>query len=174
MTTVHPIFGTALLRMSRISFLCDMTIVSGPVIPLGIIAEIKVGPVYGLGLIARTSITEVEAERIGQFARKSVQKPFAMLTRDFDRIFDADDSSYEFEMLSTKSPTSLHFATPSVNGIEIPRHIAMHADPDGAFGVWTDQKLRSLLVDEYWAFIDDNFENVRYENDARNELKLAA
>src|SRR5712672_3169149 len=99
MTLTTAAFGPATLRILTISYRCDMSRTDGPVIPLGILADMKAGDSYAMLLVARTSLGKDEAARIGELIRAEISTPFTYLESIFDEVIRASSPGEAFEAL---------------------------------------------------------------------------
>lgn len=150
-----PVPGQGRLRVSQIVYCYDLTGASGPAIPLGVIADIRVGLVYGLGLKARKALSDQEAALVGQLARALVAQPFDMLLREFDAIWDGVDPEGSFEGLPARHPGSLQFSIAPVTVLPIPAILPIRAKtkPD-ILSQWTKDKLVGACDTGFWGLLE--------------------
>ena len=171
MSPIRPNFGVRRLRVSRVVYRCDVSSSEAPIIPLGIIADIRVGNVYGLGLIARREISVDEAALIGSFVRPMVRRPFEMLKPIFESVWSHSDSDAEFERLSNDPVSSIEYGSVVTPIITVPRSLLMHAAETAALREWSRDALRSSLQESFWSMIDDHW--VDHPDQKDTELKAA-
>lgn len=169
MDMTAPDAGQGRLRVSQIAYYCDLTDASGSVIPLGVIADIRVGVAYGLGLKARKILSEHEALKIGGLARELMRRPFDMLLREFDAIWDGADPETDFPCLPDKHPGSLRFETIETSILHIPALLELRANraPD-ILSQWVEDKLIGGCDIQFWKLLEKHLP----ENTAQADRKL--
>lgn len=84
--------NTVITRISRISFLTDMTRGDAPVVPLAFMLEgVWPGEARWLGLIGRTQLTPLELDRINLTTWPDLAQPFKFLSGLFTHGWNADE-----------------------------------------------------------------------------------
>jgi hypothetical protein len=99
------------LSLSRIVYRTDLQSTSGLIIPLGVIAEVRLAPWRALGLIARTQLLTEEIESIGRLIRAKLAMPFNFLLPEFESAA-SDKSGEALSNLAQRFSESLFFAPP--------------------------------------------------------------
>jgi len=151
MTTHHPIFGPARLRVSRIVYNCDISRADGRSIPLGVIADVRANHWYGLALSARKGVFDDELSCVGERARRFVANPFEWLKTEFDRVFNAENPDDAFAQLCNVHATSLMVSRMDPVELPIPKSIAS-SELDVQRGFLEDQ-VNTLVKTAYWDLI---------------------
>jgi hypothetical protein len=108
------------LSLSRITYHCDLQRASGQHIPLGVIAEMKLGPVRVLGLIARTGLTGDETSQIARLLREHLARPFEYLKAEFDWAWSNVSGGESLAALSNRHAEALFFAPPAYTSVRRP------------------------------------------------------
>jgi hypothetical protein len=160
MTIINPIFGPCKLRLSLISYSCDVANAGGVIIPLGVIADISLGggSIHGLGLIGRKEIAETESAQVGQLFRGMISKPYEMLKAEFDRVWVSQDALEAFSRLPIVHDTSLTFSRIDESIATVPRNLLSNPEENrSALKAWAIDKLIAHRNDAYWSFLDEHW-----------------
>ena len=112
-TTIRP----GRLTLSRIVYHTNLQRSTGLVIPLGVIAEIKVPSVRVLGLIARTRLHRRELNKIGGLLRDKLAEPFDFLELELDWALENTKAGEALSELARRHPDSLLFSPPTVKNV---------------------------------------------------------
>lgn len=159
MTAIRPIH--ARLRTSRVSYICDVTKEDGAEIPLGLIADVRIGQVYALGLITRQRLSDQETSMVGRLVREIVRQPFVFLQGEFKQVWGPEDRApdqrqLEFSRLPEKHCQALQFSDFEESPIRLPLHLAARSKDLEAIRSWARATLRAERDKAYWAFLDEH------------------
>ncbi|MFY9657260.1 MAG: hypothetical protein WAK01_11860 [Methylocystis sp.] len=120
-------------------------------------ADISVGNVYGLGLIARKHLSKQEADAIGALVRPMLKEPFAMLTREFERVWEVRDHGEAFASLPSANLSAIEYGALSSPSISVPPSLLKHSADTEALKLWCCDKLEATLRDEFWSLVADHW-----------------
>jgi hypothetical protein len=147
-TLATAVFAPAAMRILQISYHCDISREGGPVIPLGILADMRASEIYGLGLVARKSLSDDEAAHVGGIIREHISAPYDYLHTIFDEVIRASSPAAAFEALPDKHSLSLHFSmSGGVQTISLPKAAKTSHD---ARRLWVKDELHSVGNRAYW------------------------
>lgn len=175
MSSTAPAQGRGRLRISQVVYHCDLTDSQGPVIPLGVIIDIRVDRVYGLGLKARKALSDQEISMIGELARPLLRHPFDALMPEFEAIWDAEDPAISFCELAQRHPGSLQ-TSPSIDKtFHIPDLLLVRAlkKPE-ILSQWTEDKLSGECDVAFWNLLMEHLpEDATSANEEHREREVA-
>lgn len=175
MSSTAPAQGRGRLRISQVVYHCDLTDSQGPVIPLGVIIDIRVDRVYGLGLKARKALSGQEASMIGGLARPLLTHPFEALMPEFEAIWDADRPEVSFCELPQRHPGSLQMSPATVKHVKIPDLLLVRAakKPD-ILSQWTEDKLSGACDVAFWELLMEHLPEDATSADAKHRERQVA
>lgn len=118
---------TGVFKQSDITFHCAPGKSNGPIIRLGVLAELAAGDCWALGLIARTELNDFEREVVGEMGRRMLANPYDYLVQEFDEAWEKAPQREALEFLMADHPHSLRFETPERR--DVPRRIFVEGKP---------------------------------------------
>jgi hypothetical protein len=159
MITVVSPFKKCSVRLSLISYRCDMTSSTGFVIPLGVIADIALegNSMRGLGLVGRTQITELENSHVGNIFKSIISKPYEILKIEFNRVWKLRDYD-AFAELPALHNTSLTFSEIKCSNSRVPHNLLSHpVENKLALKEWAMDKLIACRNEAFWDLLDEHW-----------------
>jgi hypothetical protein len=119
---------TGTLEVCPIVFRRDLGLEGGPVVCLGLMAELVIPHrLRGLGLVARTELTQVELGLMDALGERMLANPFEYLSGEFEETWRASEAGAALAFLSNKHRYSIR-----VSGVErmmLPRTIFHMGEP---------------------------------------------
>jgi hypothetical protein len=104
------------LHLSRITYICDLQ-KNYPIIPLGVIAEIRAPNVRVLGLIARARLSDDETKLVGSLYKSGIATPFDFIKSDFEWLAEERERSLK-DLVGSRSQ-SFSFAVPQEQSVRL-------------------------------------------------------
>lgn len=147
------LLGIGSIRSLLVAYRTNASQDGAEMIPLGVLADMRIGERYGIGLRARHRISDNEAQKIGQLVRPRLVQPFGLLQAEFDRVQAASDPAEAFAGLRAYEASAIAFFDLEARTVAAPSGLITGPDSE-ALREWILDQVKTCLADRFWPFVD--------------------